>query len=184
MYTTCSCTTAIADGAPSVPTAPVPAAAAVLMAPPRPRVSAVRYGPGPRSARGPEDPRPRARPLPHRPDACPVARRTACELLDGHDVPDDVKDDVLLIVSELVTNAVCHALAPVALRLSTPSPGTVRIEVSDGGPRAASTPREPGDGGRGLALVCALAKEHGRTAGPAGATSWAEVSWPGDVSEP
>jgi anti-sigma regulatory factor (Ser/Thr protein kinase) len=43
-------------------------------------------------------------------------------------------DDVLLVVSELVTNAVLHARPPLALTLACES-GAVELAVSDGDPR-------------------------------------------------
>jgi hypothetical protein len=115
--------------------------------------------------------------LPHGPAACPAARGVARALLEGWGMPEQVVDDTVLVVSELVTNAVNHALPPVCLRLSAPARGTVRVEVSDGGPRGvALSGREPGDGGRGLMLVGALARAHGRDGDGPGATAWAEVT--------
>lgn len=115
--------------------------------------------------------------LPYGPEAPPAARRACRTLLDGWDVPADVVDDALLIVSELVTNAVRHALPPVTLLVSAPADGAARVEVADGGPRGTRPPAGADDGGRGLDLVCALARAHGTVAGAPGTTSWAEVAW-------
>jgi hypothetical protein len=67
-----------------------------------------------------------------------------------------------LIVSELVTNAVCHGEAPIWMRLSADS-NTLRVEVHDGG---AGRPvrKHPGIGddcGRGLEVLDGLIELHG-----------------------
>jgi anti-sigma regulatory factor (Ser/Thr protein kinase) len=67
-----------------------------------------------------------------------------------------------LVVSELVTNAVCHGEAPIWLRLSADS-GSLRAEVHDDG---AGRPvrKHPGSGdecGRGLELLDGLIDVHG-----------------------
>ncbi|UNZ21303.1 ATP-binding protein [Streptomyces sp. 891-h] len=84
-----------------------------------------------------------------------------------------IRDAVLLIVSELVTNAVRHAAVcssavDVALAMAD---GQLDVAVHDRHPhrpRALPTPREDGDGGFGLHLVQHLAVEAGgSTAVPA-----------------
>ena len=67
-----------------------------------------------------------------------------------------------LVVSELVTNAVCHGEAPIWMRLSADGSG-LRVEVHDGG---AGRPvrKHPGIGddcGRGLEVVDGLIELHG-----------------------
>jgi signal transduction histidine kinase len=69
---------------------------------------------------------------------------------------------VELVVSELVTNAVCHGDSPIWLRLSVGG-GDLRVEVHDGGGDR-PVRRHPGGGdecGRGLALVDGLIELHG-----------------------
>lgn len=117
-------------------------------------------------------------PLPHRPDACCAARRSAQAVLDRWQVPEETASDVVLVISELVTNALNHALPAVCLHMSRLSCGTVRVEVTDGGPCGAPLQRDPGDGGRGLALVQVLAQAHGRHVGPSGTLAWAEFAGP------
>ncbi|WP_329179414.1 ATP-binding protein [Streptomyces sp. NBC_01477] len=117
-------------------------------------------------------------PLPHQPAASSDARRAAQTVLDGWRVPAETASDVVLVISELVTNALNHALPAVCLHLSRLSCGTVRVEVTDGGPCGSPLQRDPGDGGRGLALVQALAQAHGRHVGPAGTLAWAEFTAP------
>jgi signal transduction histidine kinase len=67
-----------------------------------------------------------------------------------------------LVVSELVTNAVCHGEAPIWMRLSADGSG-LRVEVHDGG---AGRPvrKHPGiedDCGRGLEVLDGLIELHG-----------------------
>jgi hypothetical protein len=74
-----------------------------------------------------------------------------------------------LVVSELVTNAVCHGEAPIWMRLSAGGDG-LRVEVHDGG---AGRPvrKHPGiedDGGRGLEVLDGLIELHGGERGVIG----------------
>jgi hypothetical protein len=86
----------------------------------------------------------------------------------------------LLVVTELLTNAVEHARPPlrVTLRLGREF---VRVEVCDA---TAEPPRlhlqEAEGRGHGVQLVAALALRHGWTPHPDGKTVWADVSdsWP------
>ncbi|MEV4393135.1 ATP-binding protein [Nonomuraea sp. NPDC049607] len=62
------------------------------------------------------------------------------------------REDVLLVVSELVTNALVHGDGPPALRIRCTS-SHVRIEVRDSG-AGLPEPREPGpDNGWGLRVI-------------------------------
>ena len=88
-------------------------------------------------------------------------------------------EDAKLIVSELVCNAVRHAGTDIGLTVMTRRCG-LRLEVSDGStrpirPRIAAPSDE---GGRGLALVDALASHHGVRRSPGGKTVWAELDAP------
>lgn len=76
----------------------------------------------------------------------------------------------VLVVSELVTNAMVHTRTPIGLRVATHA-GTVRVSVSDGVPDLTSATRPPAAGdrraagpgrvGRGLAVVAALSQRWG-----------------------
>jgi anti-sigma regulatory factor (Ser/Thr protein kinase) len=92
--------------------------------------------------------------------------RTAVGALDGR-ADADVLDDVRLLLSEVVTNAVRHSGAPagakIGLRVSV-THGRVRAEVTDGGRGFEPTPRELPQlesGGWGLHLVDRLADRWG-----------------------
>jgi CheY-like chemotaxis protein len=88
-----------------------------------------------------------------------------------------VLDDALLVVSELVTNAVVHGESEAELRL-IPGQGILRIEVADDG-EAAPDPRLAGDDdehGRGLLLISVLSTAWGTEAAPGGGkVVWADL---------
>ncbi|MEV0324479.1 ATP-binding protein [Streptomyces sp. NPDC050658] len=91
-------------------------------------------------------------------------------------------EDVLLVVSELVTNACLHAEGPDELWLSSDAK-VLRIEVSDrgAGQPAPRTPHRAGrPGGHGMFIVQRLCLDWGvvRTPGVSGKTVWAELSAP------
>ncbi|MEU5435181.1 ATP-binding protein [Streptomyces sp. NPDC020719] len=91
-------------------------------------------------------------------------------------------EDVLLVVSELVTNACLHAEGPEQLRVSC-TPKVLRLEVSDrgAGQPAPRTPHRAGrPGGHGMFIVQRLCLDWGvvRTPGVPGKTVWAELAAP------
>ncbi|MFJ3496830.1 ATP-binding protein [Streptomyces sp. NPDC086091] len=88
-------------------------------------------------------------------------------------------EDVLLVVSELVTNACLHAEGPDEIVLSRDNK-VIRVEVSDRGTGqpAPRTPHRAGrPGGHGMFIVQRLCLDWGvvRTADVAGKTVWAEL---------
>ena len=89
----------------------------------------------------------------------------------------DIVEDVLLVATELVTNALLHAGSRCELRARQAS-GILRLEVRDAGPgvpdpRAAGTEDE---NGRGLVLVSALCTAWGVDSGTGpGKLVWAEM---------
>jgi anti-sigma regulatory factor (Ser/Thr protein kinase) len=88
--------------------------------------------------------------------------------------------DVVLIVSELMANAVLHGSGPVELRLDLVG-ATLRIEVVDAGSAlpAALAHHEPGlPGGHGLYMIDQLADQWGVTCTPgvAGKAVWAQIA--------
>jgi anti-sigma regulatory factor (Ser/Thr protein kinase) len=83
-------------------------------------------------------------------------------------------DHVLLVVSELVTNAVLHGDGTAVLRLSG-SPWRVRVEVADDSP-VLPEPRVAGqDGGWGLHLVNRLAGHWEAARRDGGKVVWCEL---------
>lgn len=96
-------------------------------------------------------------PLPSGPEASSYARRAAVAFLHRNrpTLTPGRRDDVLLIVSELVTNAVRHAPGPSALTLTTTA-GTLDIAVTDCS-CVPPAPRAPdltdGTGGMGLHIA-------------------------------
>ncbi|MFE5549389.1 ATP-binding protein [Streptomyces sp. NPDC056534] len=108
-------------------------------------------------------------PLEHGPLAPATARHAARPVLESWGLDDEQVYDALLVISELVTNAVVHALPPVVLHLHTTADeaGQVQVHVSDGGPRPATTAvgwaaRRPEDEhGRGEAIITTLAGHAG-----------------------
>jgi DNA-binding NarL/FixJ family response regulator len=105
------------------------------------------------------------------------ARTFTRSLLEEWQVTD-VLDDALLVVSEMVTNAVTHAGSACDLRISL-SPVVVRVEVVDqgGGTPDPMPPSETRNGGRGLHLIGALTAAWGvePETGGVGKTVWAEL---------
>jgi anti-sigma regulatory factor (Ser/Thr protein kinase) len=101
-----------------------------------------------------------------------VSRFAAENDLDQH------SGAALLVLSELVTNAVLHGEEPIDVYVSRDG-DVLRIEVSDGGNRTDSVaPRsqdDPRPGGRGLHIVNSLAQRWGTTDRDDGKTVWAEI---------
>ncbi|MEU6576182.1 ATP-binding protein [Streptomyces sp. NPDC046805] len=91
-------------------------------------------------------------------------------------------EDVLLVVSELVTNACLHAEGPDELLLARDNK-VIRVEVSDRGTGqpAPRTPHRAGrPGGHGMFIVQRLCLDWGvvRIPGLTGKTVWAELGAP------
>ncbi|WAP57692.1 ATP-binding protein [Streptomyces sp. S465] len=134
-----------------------------------------------------------------RPDPAEVsrARRWARSRLAGSGIGADepLAETLILLISELVTNAVVHTGCPAVLRMLFPAQsaggsgasgpfggrssglGTVRVEVADASDRA---PRQrcAGEGdthGRGLELVDGLADRWGWQPEGAGKRIWCEI---------
>jgi len=104
------------------------------------------------------------------------ARRFAAAALDGWDLAV-LRESVVLLVSELVSNAVLHADTPVAVRLVESGP-RLRVEVSDGSPASPRMRHFSLDSatGRGLQLVDSLASDWGVEPRDEGKRVWFEVT--------
>jgi anti-sigma regulatory factor (Ser/Thr protein kinase) len=122
-------------------------------------------------------------PVPPVAGAVSAVRRGTAAVLAEWSLPADVVEDALLVVSELVTNAIIHACPPAVLRVSwSPDDGgrTLSIEVTDTGPDLAPgcsrAGIDPDEHGRGETIVRALAARHGIRVHPGGVTRWAELA--------
>ena len=93
-----------------------------------------------------------------------------------------VADTAQLLVTELVSNVVCHVGAPMTVRM-TRDAETIRVEVEDTSARLpeAREPDPAAEGGRGVALIATLASRWGTHLhrGDPGKTVWFEL----DVAE-
>jgi anti-sigma regulatory factor (Ser/Thr protein kinase) len=89
------------------------------------------------------------------------ARQAVANFLAGRGVPSVVVDDMELVTSELVTNAIIHPPEPVdVVRVEVAASDVVSLVVSNVGPAAAippiedwRTPPPHAPSGRGLAIV-------------------------------
>lgn len=89
----------------------------------------------------------------------------------------DSLDTIVLLVSELATNAVLHAGRPELIVRVLTSDSRLRVEVCDGSPDLPA-PRDAlvgAENGRGLELVEALASRWGVLPNPEGKTIWFEI---------
>ncbi|MDJ0342448.1 ATP-binding protein [Streptomyces sp. H10-C2] len=112
------------------------------------------------------------------------ARRWARSRLLGSGIGADepLAETLILLISELVTNAVVHTGCPAVLRMLFPDSSdlTVRVEVADSSD-CPPTPRHAHrdeTGGRGLELVDGLADRWGWQPEGAGKRIWCEVDRP------
>ncbi|WP_422397034.1 SpoIIE family protein phosphatase [Streptomyces gobiensis] len=113
------------------------------------------------------------------PDAVMHARRFTARTLRSWGVTEEV-DAILLVVSELVTNALVHTQGQVHLGL-TLAGDRLRVAVSDTSPRAPAKPAAPdweATGGRGILLVEAMSASWGSVPLSGGKQVWGEVALP------
>ncbi|WP_405875604.1 MULTISPECIES: SpoIIE family protein phosphatase [unclassified Streptomyces] len=113
------------------------------------------------------------------PDAVMHARRFTARTLRRWKA-EEVADAVLLVVSELVTNALVHTQGPVRLDLMLRG-GRVRVCVSDSSPRAPAKPvivDWESTGGRGLVLVEAMSESFGSVPVAGGKQVYSEIVVP------
>ena len=113
------------------------------------------------------------------PDAPARGRHAVTAVLDEWGCEPGSREDLLLVVSELVTNAVVHGAEPIRVTMVC-ARQRVRVEVTDGACAASphGNPRPPTDAetGRGLSVVTRLAVAWGWRASPGrGKTVWAEL---------
>ncbi len=95
------------------------------------------------------------------PESVGQARRFALASLDA--LPEETKDAVTLMLSEVATNALVYGRTEFHVSIEV-SDDAVRVEVSDGGPgtpTAGATPPPTDPRGRGLLIVSGLARAWG-----------------------
>ncbi|MEU3917810.1 SpoIIE family protein phosphatase [Streptomyces sp. NPDC029004] len=111
------------------------------------------------------------------PDAVAHARRFTSRTLRSWQVTEEA-DTILLIVSELVTNALVHTQGQVRLDF-TLAGARLRVAVSDTSPRAPVKPSNvnwDATGGRGILLVQAVSAAYGSVPLSGGKQVWADVA--------
>src|SRR3954454_15047412 len=104
----------------------------------------------------------------------PAQVRAARRFVAEH-VPDRLRDDVALVTSELVSNAIEHAMTPVTVRVMNDE-RRVRVEVSDSSsilPAVADLVADSSRG-RGLHIVEALTDAWGIESSEDGKVIWFE----------
>jgi anti-sigma regulatory factor (Ser/Thr protein kinase) len=119
--------------------------------------------------------------VPHERTSVRVVRRAFADQLTEAGVPPECRDDAMLVLSELVSNAVKHA-APLPDGQITVSwqvaDDVLHVEITDGGSGtrpSASVAVLSALGGRGLDIVRMVASQWGVTEDDGTVTVWAEV---------
>lgn len=114
------------------------------------------------------------------PEAVRHARRFTRRTLRTWGVERDTLDAALLVVSELVTNALVHTGGPVRLDMSLVN-HRLRLAVADSSPRSPMKPASIGweaTGGRGILLVEAVSAAWGAIPVSGGKQVWADLVAP------
>ena len=119
--------------------------------------------------------------VPHERTGVRIARHAFADQLDRLGVAPEDRDDAMLVLSELVSNAVKHA-APlpsgeIRVRWEV-ADDLLHIEITDGGAGTrphASVAALSSLGGRGLDIVRTVSTKWGVTEGEDSVTVWAEV---------
>jgi signal transduction histidine kinase/DNA-binding response OmpR family regulator/serine phosphatase RsbU (regulator of sigma subunit)/anti-sigma regulatory factor (Ser/Thr protein kinase) len=106
------------------------------------------------------------------------ARRVVLDTLTEWQVPEETIDEVVLMASELVTNAFLHGRPPIDLRLRV-NRGEVTFEVQDRAPYRPRRRRAQDDdeNGRGLQIVSILANRWGSRATGTGKSVWCTLAF-------
>ncbi|HMC38861.1 MAG TPA: MEDS domain-containing protein [Acidimicrobiales bacterium] len=117
-----------------------------------------------------------SRPLELSVKATSAARHFAVDTALRWDQPETV-DDLALVATEMVTNAVVHGAGPCTMTLTRLERG-IRVAVSDGS-QVLPDPQVAGPGaltGRGLSLIARLAQRWGFESVPGGKIVWADLT--------
>lgn len=125
--------------------------------------------------------------LPHAPASVAVARQRLTADLAAAGVVHAAVGDAVLVVSELLSNAIRHARPLPGARVQVAwavDNGSVEVAVSDGGAPTRPYPAHASIsalGGRGLDIVEYLARTWGVRADSQGLTVWAVLPAPADA---
>jgi anti-sigma regulatory factor (Ser/Thr protein kinase) len=119
--------------------------------------------------------------LPRNPSSVATARRFIAARASAWSFPEPASEQLVLIGSELVTNAVLHARTELTLTLELRG-DRVRISVQDRSQAPATLRHYRADAltGRGLGVVAALSDTWGISAASDGKVVWAELAADGD----
>jgi hypothetical protein len=111
-----------------------------------------------------------------------AARDAVGRWIEGVDCDDDVKHDVVLATSELVTRAVDTCVGPPTLSVTTGG-GRVRVEVES---TEALSDLEPGGGYAqlGTLILRAICLDFGVESTPTSTKMWAELATDGQPRRP
>jgi anti-sigma regulatory factor (Ser/Thr protein kinase) len=128
--------------------------------------------------------------VPHERTGVRLARHTVADQLTAVGVGDEACADALLVLSELVSNAVTHAAPLPNGRIAvgwTVLDDALHLEITDGG--AVTSPQAgvaaPFSGsGRGLDIVRTICRAWGVTEGERSVTVWADVPITGRAGAP
>jgi anti-sigma regulatory factor (Ser/Thr protein kinase) len=122
--------------------------------------------------------------LPRNPSSVATARRFIEARVSAWSFPRRAGEQLVLIGSELVTNAVLHARTDLILTLELDD-GRARISVKDQSRAPATLRHYRTDAltGRGLGVVAALSDRWGISAAADGKVVWAEVAAAGDAGD-
>jgi serine/threonine-protein kinase RsbW len=119
--------------------------------------------------------------LPATPASAASVRHQLAADLAGHSISAELVDDVILVATELVSNAIRHATPLGGGQVTVTwqvQGGSVMVRVTDGGADSQPRVRHPSPrevSGRGLALVEALATRWGVEDTPESTTVWAQL---------
>lgn len=116
--------------------------------------------------------------FPAEPGAVRTARHAVRDALRGWALDAAAVDVAVLLVSELVTNALRYASGPIGVRLGRLDGTTLLVEVSDPlpDPPVERTAGIDDEGGRGIQLVACSARRWGTRRGRTGKTVWFELA--------
>jgi anti-sigma regulatory factor (Ser/Thr protein kinase) len=121
--------------------------------------------------------------FPNDPTSVPAARRFVADAVAG--VPPEIQHRVVLMVSEIATNAIKHARTGFTVSVE-PGDGSLRVEVRDSGGgrpvRGEPPPTQPD--GRGLLIVERLADAWGVERDASGTVVWFSLAVPAASPRP